>query len=407
MYAASGAGDGGERAVMPGDRIAAMDMTTSDSTQQPPPSPPIRAPRPGIPSLLEETVVLVATVVIVAASSLLLGPLWSALSPRVELAMSRAGAMYDPETEVFAAADGWFIVLGAVAGVVAAVLCWLLLRRYRGPLMLLAVVLGGAGAALATWQLGTHIGESDYEYLLSHAQPGWQFSGPLQLNAKGGLAVQALASALVYTVIAGCSRYATLHRDRRPRSGRTAVPDGYPPPETMSASPVPAPTPATPPPPGPETPVPPASGATPPPPGSAQPQPVPPAAPPSPQAAPPAPPEAQRAAASASPFEAQRAPEVGNHGHARAGAPAAVPEASSPTPPWVRDQQSAQLGEKHQAVPARVIPSAGDSDESPTIESPTIESPTIELPAETGDQAQQAPAPPPDSWPKAPGRQAD
>ena len=39
----------------------------------------------------------------------------------------------DPSPEEYIAADGWFTILGFGFGLVAAVVAWLVLRRYRGP----------------------------------------------------------------------------------------------------------------------------------------------------------------------------------------------------------------------------------------------------------------------------------
>jgi hypothetical protein len=416
----------------PGDRIAPMDMTTPGGTATAPAARPAAARRVGVPSLLEEALVLVVAAVVVTASALLLAPLWAALSPRVELVMTNAGAMYDPETEVFAAADGWFIVLGAIAGAVAAVLCWVLLRRYRGPLMLLAVVVGGGGAALLTWQLGVHIGQSDYEYLLAHAAPGWRFGGPLRLNAKGALPVQALASALVYTVVAGCSRYATLHRDRWSRRDRRAdwpVPadggpaSGFAPPPQPEGSAASAPAsfaftpPGTASVPAPAEPAaPPPADTAPAPSGFAPPaRPAAPPEPPAPAGFAPRPEQPQRAAAPAPPAPASPAagpslfepapvpPPAPNHAPVPDAPAGYSPSASSPIPPWMQDQQR-PAPPPPAAEEKQPAPRPGRTDDSPTVELPTLSTPAA--PAAPPYPAEPA-APPPEFWPKAPGRQPD
>ena len=200
-------------------------------------TPPVR--RGDVPSAPAEAFVLVVTAIVIAAFGVPLGAAWSALAPRVELVMSGGSALYNPETEVFAAADGWFTLLGLAAGFVTALVCWLTLRRYRGPFMLLAVVVGAAGAAAVTWQVGIRVDEADFRYLLTHAATGWTFPGPLRLGAKGALAAQPLVAALVYTVIAGCSRYASLYKARSTRRERRAA--APPAPEHMPPQPDPVP----------------------------------------------------------------------------------------------------------------------------------------------------------------------
>ncbi len=205
-----------------------------DTTTSPLPTPPDgnRASPAGdttahdLPARGVEAFVLVATALMVAAAGVPLGLLWSVMSGRVDLVMTRDGAMYGLETEVFAAADGWFTLLTAAAGLVAALLSWLVLRRFRGPLMMIAVTLGAGGSALLTSLVGSRSGTDDYRYLLDHAAIGWLFPMPLHLGAKGALAVEALVCVLVYTVLAGCSRFPGLHpqRVRLPRWGHGTYP---------------------------------------------------------------------------------------------------------------------------------------------------------------------------------------
>ncbi|MGA8112862.1 MAG: hypothetical protein WCA46_04270 [Actinocatenispora sp.] len=206
-----------------------MDMTTSSPQAQPGghPGQPVAStgrPASGLPSWGAEALVLVATAVVIAGLGAPLGLLWSALSARAAMVMTSDGALYNPETEAFASADGRFTLLTAAAGFLVAVLAWLVLRRYRGPLMLLAVGLGGAGSAwLASW-VGAGVGHDDYDYLLGHAAAGWRFPIPLELGTKGALAVQALVTILVYTVVAGCSRFPGLHPARLRASWRRDLP---------------------------------------------------------------------------------------------------------------------------------------------------------------------------------------
>jgi hypothetical protein len=188
-----------------------MDMTTSSSARS-------------ATTWGAEALVLVAATIVVAAAGAPLGLLWSALSGRVPLVMTADGAMYDPETETFADADGRFTLVMAGAGFVAAVLCWLVLRRYRGPVVLAVLAVGGfASALLAAW-VGSRVGLDDYRYVLGHADVGWRFVIPLKLGARGAYAVQPLAGVLFFTVFAGCSRFPTLRPFRPRRAAEPPVP---------------------------------------------------------------------------------------------------------------------------------------------------------------------------------------
>lgn len=158
-----------------------------------PPPPPTPAGR------LETADVRFAalTVVLLAALGAVLGLVWSAWSPAGPRAYVLAPGVFLPdETEAFVAADGRFLVLGAVVGLAAAIAGWLAVAR-RGPLTALALVLGGlAGSALME--------------LVGHLTGGGSFTGndqhfiaelPLSLHAQGLLLVEPALAALVYGVL--------------------------------------------------------------------------------------------------------------------------------------------------------------------------------------------------------------
>src|SRR5690242_4425558 len=100
-----------------------------------------------------EVLIAPAVAVTLAALGLPIGLLWRAVSPKVEFVMTEAGATtVQTEPEGFVAGDGWYVLITFVAGVVAAVVVWNLLRRRRGPLIMLGLVLGCiAGGVLTAW----------------------------------------------------------------------------------------------------------------------------------------------------------------------------------------------------------------------------------------------------------------
>ena len=64
-----------------------------------------------------------------------------------------------------------------------AVAAWIVLRRYRGPIVLAGLVIGsGAGAALAAW-LGNKIGYAHYLDLVEHAPVETRKFRPLKVRA--------------------------------------------------------------------------------------------------------------------------------------------------------------------------------------------------------------------------------
>jgi hypothetical protein len=179
-----------------------------------------------------------ATALTVAALGAPLGWLWSVVAPRVPVVKTEdGGALTESQPEQFVAADGWFTVLGLAFGVLVAVLAWMLLRRYRGPVGLLAVVVGAVGAAPIAWGLGRQIGLAEFRRLLRSAPVGEVLSRPPDLRAgrfewvhgviptiQGDLLLPAFGAAVAYTLLAGWSRYASLNAE--PEGPATSGPGG-------------------------------------------------------------------------------------------------------------------------------------------------------------------------------------
>jgi hypothetical protein len=146
-------------------------------------------------------------VLVLAAAGVPLGLLWAWLSPTVPVIETSGSdvVVNDPSPEQFVAADGWFTLLGFGFGVLVALTVWLLLRRHRGPWLLLATVLGALGAAPVAWQVGRQLGLDGYERWRAAAAAGDTFSRPPDLHAHAALLVPAFAAVIVCTLLAGWS----------------------------------------------------------------------------------------------------------------------------------------------------------------------------------------------------------
>ncbi|WP_249997852.1 hypothetical protein [Actinoplanes sp. M2I2] len=137
-----------------------------------------------------------------------LGLLWRWLAPSVPVIdAGQAGVVVnDPSPEEYIAADGWFTLLGLGFGLLVAIGAWLVLRRDRGPFLLLSVVLGalGAGWLVAPWA-GELSGRADYQRWIDTAQQGATYAAPPEVHSLGPMLVPAFAAAIALTLMAGWS----------------------------------------------------------------------------------------------------------------------------------------------------------------------------------------------------------
>jgi hypothetical protein len=183
----------------------------------------VREPR----SWRRELLAALAVALGVAATGAPFGLLWRAVTPKVNVQMAADGPrLVDAEPEGYVAGDGSFVLLGLGFGVLLAAAVWLLVRRHRGPVVLLALVLGGvACGVLASW-LGNVIGLDEYRRLLDQAEVGRRFQRPVAVQAKevglwfgvvprvqGAVLVPALAAAALYTLLAAFHRASDLRDD--------------------------------------------------------------------------------------------------------------------------------------------------------------------------------------------------
>ncbi len=173
-----------------------------------------RVPAPGrYPAVLAGLSVAAVT----ALLGLPLGWLWSALAPRTPVVMTSGGAaLAHPEQEQMIADEGWYLFLSIGAGIVIAALAWGLLRRYRGPLMLVWLAIGGLFSGVLAYWLGHQIGLSRFRHLAAHAAAGTNFSAPVNLRVRqmglwhgwlpyvrGDVLTLAITVTLVYLLLAG------------------------------------------------------------------------------------------------------------------------------------------------------------------------------------------------------------
>lgn len=166
-------------------------MTSTETTTEPNPrASALRSYRP------LQALVLVQLVVGVA-----LGLVWLAWSPHsvaynLDLGTGR-GVIVPAEGESLVAADGRFVLLTAVPGVVFGLLAWWL-RPLRGRVTLAALAVCSVLASVLTKYTGQLLSGGHGSAPINTA-----FRPHLVLHANAALFVQALLASLVYTIFVG------------------------------------------------------------------------------------------------------------------------------------------------------------------------------------------------------------
>jgi hypothetical protein len=187
-------------------------------------------------SLRREAIVPVAVALSIGVLGAGVGWLWAVLAPRVTWVKVEGGYIFaDEEPEQAAAADGWFLLLGAGLGVLLAIAVWVALRRYRGVVMLVGLTLGSLLGATVAWWVGHRIGLTQFNRASASAAVGTRIEAPLGLRitnldphrwwlpqVTGVAAAQALTAAFTYTCLAGFSVYDDLRGPERRRRAAAA-----------------------------------------------------------------------------------------------------------------------------------------------------------------------------------------
>ncbi|BEL08997.1 hypothetical protein Q0Z83_071880 [Actinoplanes sichuanensis] len=161
-------------------------------------------PRPWRRSLAVGAGVAVA----IAVLGVLLGLLWGWLAPTVPVVKLADSSIVvtDPSPEQYIAADGWFTLLGLGFGLIVTIVSWLVMRRDRGPFLLLGIV-GGAFLA-GRWVaplVGEFLGRDAYREWREAAAQGATYLAPPEVQSLGPKLVPAFIAAVVLTLLAGWS----------------------------------------------------------------------------------------------------------------------------------------------------------------------------------------------------------
>jgi len=144
-----------------------------------------------------------------------LGWLWSRLAPPQLSLVQDDGSLVPLPTESQHRFDdlATFVLLGAVAGVLAGVAVWLM-RRRRGPLAVLGLAAGSLVAAWLAARTGLSFAEGRYPSAIAGAAAGDVVAAPPRLDSMWVIIVQPLAAAIAYGTAAAANGLDDLGRRR-------------------------------------------------------------------------------------------------------------------------------------------------------------------------------------------------
>lgn len=150
--------------------------------------------------------VIAMTGLVAAALGVTMGVIWWWVAPTEQWVVVEGGlAPADPGYTGWFSADGWFLVLGAVAGVLLTAITW---QRGRGrPVALVAGVVVGAGlVSLVAWAIGGFLGAPDPQTVAETAEAGTTVAGSLGIRATAVLLAPALTALTILALMLASAR---------------------------------------------------------------------------------------------------------------------------------------------------------------------------------------------------------
>jgi hypothetical protein len=144
----------------------------------------------------------VAATLVIAVLGVPAGLLWTTVAPRTTYVIAGGKALLgDPESQTLIAADGWFAVLTAAAGVLCGIVAYVLAGRLREFGLLAALGVGGTAAGLLAWWVGRLVGLSSFQHQVRTAHDGTTAKGALGLHAVGVVIAWPLLALVVFGLL--------------------------------------------------------------------------------------------------------------------------------------------------------------------------------------------------------------
>ncbi len=150
--------------------------------------------------------VVAQTCLVAGVLGAVMGLVWWWVAPTEQWIVVDGGlAPADVGFTAWFAADAWFLVLGAVAGVLLAAISWRP-GRHRPVTLAVGVIVGAALVALVAWALGGALGAPDPEAVARTADVGTTLQGALGIRAIGVVFGPLLTSLTVLALLLSNAR---------------------------------------------------------------------------------------------------------------------------------------------------------------------------------------------------------
>lgn len=129
-----------------------------------------------------------------------IGLLWSAVAPHSHTVVVAGGAyIADAESEVFIAADGWFLGITLLIGVLTGVLGWFVGRR-SGPFVVVGLAVGGLLASYVASRIGLRLGQDTLASAVRSGRHGTYVSN-VALQTKTALVAWPLGGMAAFSIL--------------------------------------------------------------------------------------------------------------------------------------------------------------------------------------------------------------
>jgi len=147
--------------------------------------------------------VAIGTALTGLALGVVMGAVWWWVTPTEQWIRIDGGlGAADLSASSWFAADGWFLILGVIAGLLLTGITWALFRT-RPVALVIGIVLGAALLSLVAWSVGGVLGPPDATSVADSLPIGSNVDGSLGLRALGVLGAPAVSAlALLALLIA-------------------------------------------------------------------------------------------------------------------------------------------------------------------------------------------------------------